>query len=322
MTKRITLLASHGVQPLDVTGPASVFAQANECMGDDTYYSVELVSPEGGQISAFAEVGLMTQSIEETDTSGIHTLLIAGHKPKGTAELVTNLAAQAWFSEAAKTAMRWGSVCGGTYILAHWGLISGCRVATHWRTVDRLAREFKDICVDGDALYVTNDKLWTSAGVTAGIDMALAMVEADVGPDIAAQVARHLVVYMRRPASQSQFSEPLRHQSHAASPYEPLINWMKSNLHSDLSVDRLAERAGQSVRTFQRKFADDIGRTPAAFVEDLRLERAKALLSSNVPIKTIAQNVGYVSPAQLNLVFQRRFRLAPSMWKAMHADAE
>lgn len=318
MSKRVVFLFSHEVQPIDVTGPASAFAQANECAGIADFYKMEFVSPHGGPITSFSGLPLHTQAIADIATDDIDTLLLGGHKPKGTLDLINESEAKDWFTHASETARRWGSVCGGAYILAAWRLVDGCKVASHWRSTRRLGEDYPEVKVDAEALYVTEGRLWTSAGVTAGIDMALAMIEEDLGAEIAAAVARHLVVYMRRPGSQSQFSEPLKHQTNAAAPYATLINWAKSNLTADLTVDQLAGRAGQSLRTFQRKFRESTGQTPAAFIEDLRLDRAKALISSDVPLKSVAHDVGYTSASQLNLVFQRRYGVAPSVWKAMH----
>ena len=318
MSKRIVFLFSHEVQPVDVTAPASAFAQANECAGLSDFYQMEFASPHGGPVISFSGLPLHTQAVADVRTDGIDTLLLGGHKPMGTVDLIKETSAKDWFSEASQTARRWGSVCGGSYILAAWGLLDGCHVASHWRSTRRITEDFPEVKIDAEALYVSEGRLWTSAGVTAGIDMALAMIEEDLGAEIAAAVARHLVVYMRRPGSQSQFSEPLRRQTSAAAPYATLINWAKANLKHDLTTDALAEQAGQSLRTFQRKFKESTGQTPAAFVEDIRLDRAKALLSTGVPLKTIAEEVGYLSPAQLSIVFRRRFGIAPSMWKTVH----
>lgn len=321
MSKRIVFLFSHEVQPVDVTGPASAFAQANECASLPDFYKMEFVSPHGGPVTSFSGLPLHTHSVWEVEAEGVDTLLLGGHKPMGTLDLIAETETKTWFARASQTARRWGSVCGGAYILAAWGLVDGCKIASHWRSTGRISADYPDVKVDPDALYVTEGRLWTSAGVTAGIDMALAMIEEDLGAEIAAAVARHLVVYMRRPGSQSQFSEPLKRQTTAAAPYATLINWAKANLGADLTVEQLAGRAGQSLRTFQRKFRDSTGQTPAAFIEDLRLERAKALLASDVPLKTVASEIGYPTPSQLTIVFRRRYGVAPSMWKAMHAGS-
>ena len=320
MTKRIVFLFSHEVQPVDVAGPASSFAQANECAGVANFYTTEFASPHGGPVTSFSGLPLHTRPVADITPENIDTLLLAGHKPQGTVDLIAETDARDWFARASQTARRWGSVCGGAYILAAWGLVDGCRVASHWRSTRRIAADFPAVNVDNDALYVTDGRLWTSAGVTAGIDMALAMIEEDLGADIAAAVARHLVVYMRRPGSQSQFSEPLKRQTDAAAPYADLIHWAKAHRSANLTVDQLADRAGQSLRTFQRKFREATGQTPAAFIEDLRLDRAKALLACDVPLKTVASEIGYPNASQLTLVFRRRYGVAPSMWKAMHGS--
>ncbi|MBL4666352.1 MAG: AraC family transcriptional regulator, partial [Sneathiella sp.] len=268
MTKRIILFASHGLQALDVTGPSSVFSTANKFMADEKPYRVELVSPAGGLIKTISGVSLDTASIAETSPKGIDTILVTGHDTDGHEALVAHDAAKEWVTDAAQGARRWGSVCVGALALASWGLLSKRTVTTHWAAAEELARMLPNTSINPDSLYVVDDDLWTSAGVTAGIDMSLAMVEADLGSDIAAQIARSLVVYLRRPGSQSQFSGPLKAQYASASSYRELIEWAEANLDADLSVETLAARAGHSTRTFQRHFADQIGRTPAAYIED------------------------------------------------------
>lgn len=320
MTRRIVILANHRVQALDVTGPASVFAAATKALGDGTSYDIEVVSPAGGLIETISGVDLHSSSVCQTSADKIDTLLVAGHDEIGTQALTTDSSTRDWFIRAASSARRWGSVCSGAFVIAAWDLLSGRRATTHWSAIDQFRDQFETTEVDPDALYVIDDELWTSAGVTSGIDMALAMVEEDFGANISAMVAKQLVVYLRRPGHQSQFSHSLEMQCDAASPYGELINWMKANLAIDLPVAGLAERVGQSSRTFQRKFAREIGSTPAAFVESLRLERAKILISSDVPLKTVAAEIGYPTPSQLSIVFQRRFGVSPSVWKRMHTE--
>lgn len=316
--RRIVLLASHRVQVLDITGPAAVFSAANDLFPDFAPYTVEIVSPDGGLVSSISGVSIDSASLTDTPASGVDTVLVAGHDTKGTHKFVQNAAARTWMEAASKSARRWGSVCSGAFMLAAWGLLSGKRVATHWQGEEELETRYPDVCVDRNALFVKDGNTWTSAGVTAGIDMALAMVEDDLGADVATDIARRLVVYLRRPGSQSQFSSPLKCQSDGASPYYELIQWAQDNLDKDLSVQALADHAGQSARTFQRKFSAQTGRTPAAFVEDLRLERAKALIAHDSPLQRVSKNVGYPSAAQLSIAFKRKYGVAPSVWKAMH----
>lgn len=318
MTKRIVLLASDGVQALDVTGPASVFSEASRARTGEAIYAIDVVSPRGAPIQTVSGVTLGSRAIADAPSRDIDTLLVAGHDKSGTANLIANRAAKDWVADAARHARRWGSVCSGTFPLAAWGLLSGKTVATHWSRLGALADEYPDIVVDEDSLYVVDGRVWTSAGVTAGIDMSLAMVEADHGASLAAHIARRLVVYLRRPGTQSQFSSPLKSQYAASGRYADLIAWAANNLRETLTVDALANRAGQSPRTFQRRFAQQIGRTPAAVIEDLRLDRAKALIACDVPLQTVATEIGYASSSQLTAAFRRRFGVAPSVWKAMH----
>lgn len=321
MTKIITILTSHRSQALDITGPAAVFSSANDLMPNNKPYKLEIVSPEGGAVETVSGVSLNTKPIASVRTNEIDTFLIAGHDETGTLALINNHKARDWTIAVAKSARRWGSVCSGSFALAAWGLLDGRRAATHWSGADILASSYPNVDVDAEAIYVTDEKVWTSAGVTAGIDMSLAMVEADLGQEVAVQIARRLVVYMRRPGSQSQFSGPLQYQHEAASAYGDLIDWAKGQLNQDLTVRALAERAGQSLRTFQRRFRQQTGQSPAACIEALRLERAKALIGADVPLKMVAHEIGYPSASQLTSVFRRRFGLSPSVWKTMHTQA-
>jgi len=318
MTQRISLLASHGVQALDITGPSSVFSAANELLSKENHYSIDVASPDGGLIKTVSGVSIQTTPITAQPVDGIDTLLIGGHNRSGSEALIEHVQARAWVTRAVRTSRRWGSVCSGAFVLAAWGLLSNKKAATHWSAVDDLADRYPSVQVDKDSLFVVDGSVWTSAGVTAGIDMSLAMVEADFGADLATKIARHLVVYLRRPGSQSQFSEPLKSQLERSSPYYSLLDWIVENLKNDLSVETLAANAGQSTRTFQRRFAKHVGATPAAYVESVRIERAKALIASDVALQSVARDVGFSSATQLSVVFHRHFGVAPSVWKAMH----
>jgi transcriptional regulator GlxA family with amidase domain len=194
-------------------------------------------------------------------------------------------------------------------------------VATHWASCERLARKFPALEVDADSLYVVDGKIWTSAGVTTGIDMALALVEADLGAATANLIARHFVLYARRPGYQSQFSPLLQAQTVAEAPFAALIDWMQDNLDQPLDVPTLADHAGLTERSFYRKFTEATGKTPAHFVEGLRLDAARTLLTKGLPIKTIAGKVGLNSPARFGQAFERRFGMAPSLFREMHRAA-
>ncbi len=303
---RIALLAYEGCQLLDVTGPAAVFGAANEASGRPVY-DLRIVSPDGGVVVSNSGVALHSRRIGGQPD----TLLVAGGS-RGLKTVTARADVRRWLAKAAPGAKRYGSVCTGAFVLAAAGLLDGRRVATHWASCDRLARNFPALEVDADSLYVVDGKVWTSAGVTTGIDMALALVEADLGAAVANLIARHFVL---------QFSPLLQAQTAAEAPFVGLIDWMQAHLDRPLDVPALAQRAGLSERSFYRKFTEATGKTPAHFVESLRLEAARTLLAQGLPLKAIAGRVGLSSPARLGQAFERRFGMPPSLFREMHRAA-
>jgi transcriptional regulator GlxA family with amidase domain len=312
---RIVIVAYEGCQLLDVTGPAAVFGAANEGRGQP-FYDVQIVSPDGGAVVSNAGVALQSRRIGGQPD----TLLVAGGS-LGLKAAMARPDLRRWLRRVAPKARRYGSVCTGAFVLASAGLLDGKRVATHWASCQRLAERFSALEVDADSLYVVDGKVWTSAGVTTGIDMALALVEADLGAALANLIARHFVLYARRPGYQSQFSPLLQAQSAAETPFVELIDWMGAHLDQPLDVPALAARAGLSERSFYRKFTEATGKTPAHFVESLRLDAARTLLAKGLPLKAIAGQVGLRSSARLGQAFERRFGMAPSLFREMHAAA-
>jgi transcriptional regulator GlxA family with amidase domain len=316
MTKhRIFILAYEGCQLLDVTGPAAVFGAANEAHGQ-AFYDLRIVSPDGGAVTTNSGVAIQSRKISGQPD----TWLVAGGS-LGLKAAMERGDLRRWLNAVAPKTRRYGSVCTGAFVLAAAGLLDGRRVATHWASCERLAENFPNLEVDADSLYVVDGKIWTSAGVTTGIDMALALVEADLGAAMANLIARHFVLYARRPGYQSQFSPLLQAQTEAEAPFAKLIVWMQENLDQPLDVPALAARAGMTERSFYRKFTEATGKTPAHFVEGLRLDAARALLTKGLPIKTIAGKVGLNSPARLGQAFERRFGMAPSLFREMHRAA-
>jgi transcriptional regulator GlxA family with amidase domain len=271
------------------------------------------VSPDGGITTSNCGVAIATRRIAGQPD----TLLVAGGS-RGLKAAMERDDLRRWLRKVAPNARRFGSVCTGAFVLAAAGLLDGKRVATHWASCDRLAQRFPALTVDAESLYVVDGKVWTSAGVTTGIDMALALVEADLGAATANLIARHFVLYARRPGYQSQFSPLLQAQSAAEAPFAALIEWMQQNLDQPLDVPALAERAGLSERSFYRKFTQATGKTPAHFVESLRLEAARTLLTRDLPLKTIAGKVGLNSSARLGQAFERRFGMPPTLFREMH----
>jgi transcriptional regulator GlxA family with amidase domain len=312
---RVVILAYEGCQLLDVTGPAAVFGAANESRAQP-FYDLSIVSPDGGAVTSNAGVAIQSRKIGGQPD----TLLVAGGS-RGLKAAMTRDDLRRWLRTVAPKARRFGSVCTGAFLLAAAGLLDGKRVATHWASCERLARKFPALEVDADSLYVVDGKIWTSAGVTTGIDMSLALVEADLGAATANLIARHFVLYARRPGYQSQFSPLLQAQTAAEAPFAALIDWMQENLDQPLDVPTLAVRAGLTERSFYRKFTEATGKTPAHFVEGLRLDAARTLLTKGLPIKTIAGKVGLNSPARFGQAFERRFGMAPSLFREMHRAA-
>jgi len=315
-TLTIALLAYDGFQLLDVTGPAAVFAAANREL-KCSVYRVEVLSPPGGAVRSDSGVTLQTRPMARLPEGRIDTLLIAGAEENALRAVVANQAVRRWVPRRAVKARRIGSVCSGTFVLASLGLIDGRRVATHWEACAPLAALYPDVTVDPEALYVVDGNVWTSAGVTTGIDMALAMVEADCGADVANAIARRLVLYARRPGYQSQFSPLLNARIQADSPFADLIGWMQNHLDQPLDVPTLAARAGLGERNFYRRFLTATGSSPAHFVEALRLEAARTLVDGDLPLKGVAAKVG-LSPIRLNQAFERRFGVPPRLFRDMH----
>lgn len=314
MTHKLSILAYDGCQLLDVTGPAAVFGAANQA-AEKPVYDLQIVSASGGLVTSNCGVALQSKKIGGQPD----TLLVAGGS-HGLKAAMTDPAVRRWLQRVAPRTRRYGSVCTGAFVLASAGLLDGKRVATHWASCTRLAEKFPALSVDAEALYVVDGKVWTSAGVTTGIDMALAVVEADLGAETANLIARHFVLYARRPGYQSQFSPMLQAQATADAPFAALIDWMQDHLDRDLDVPTLARHAGFSERSFYRKFTEATGKTPAHFVEDLRLDAARTLLSKGVALKTIAGRIGLKSSARLGQAFERRFGVTPSLFRQMHAS--
>jgi len=313
----IVLLVFDGIQILDVTGPAAVFAAANDAIGS-THYAVHIVSPQGGEIQSNSAIALATQPIQGIRPNAVDTLLIAGGDDDKVLAFAAHSDVKQWVVRASKSCRRYGSICSGALALAHYGLLDGKQATTHWSTCADLAAHYPMVHVDADALYVQDGRLWTSAGVTTGVDMCLAMVAADVGEAVSNAIARRLVLYAKRPGYQSQFSPVLTAQAKAAEQFSDLVNWMREHLAEPLKVARLAERAAMSQRSFHRNFTQCMAQTPAHFVESLRLEKARLLLAAMVPIKSVAVATGYGNAGQLSKAFERRIGMPPSLYRGLH----
>jgi transcriptional regulator GlxA family with amidase domain len=320
---RIAFVIYPGFELLDMSGPAAVFDGANHVLtqaGKPAFYSVEIVSFPGGPIRSSSGVMVHSQPCSAWDAGPADTLLIMGAHKEQLLPAIADPGLRAWLARVAQQAPRFGSVCSGAFFLASLGLIDGRSVATHWNACGPLARAYPLVKVDSESLYVVDGNLWTSAGVTTGIDMALAMVTRDLDAAIAGQVARGLVLYARRPGYQSQFSPLLQAQAKADSPFAELIGWIMSNLHTQLDVAALAARAGLSERTFHRRFVAATGDTPARFIESARLDAARMLLTRGASLKTVATRVGLAPAARFTEAFERRFGVTPTLFRETHSE--
>lgn len=314
---RVVVLALPAAQSLDIVGPVEVFdgaAQLAASRGLARPYEVSVVAPGGGTVELSNGLALGVDELPGP-RAAIDTIVVAGGV--GARMVREDDPAVAWLRRAAPRARRVTSVCTGAFALAQAGLLQGRRATTHWAWCGALERSFPAVAVDPDPIYVRDGDVWTSAGVTAGMDMSLALVEEDLGPDVALTVARWLVVFLKRPGGQAQFSAGLAAQVAAATrdPLRELQGWMTDNLDADLSVGALAARACLSERHFARAWRAETGETPAATVEALRVERARALLEDGQPVDAVARACGFSSAEVLRRVFHRRLGVAPSAYR-------
>ncbi|MFA7416690.1 MAG: helix-turn-helix domain-containing protein [Rhizobium sp.] len=319
----VAFIVYPGFELLDASGPASVYNGANRALGQNNrsaFYSVGLVSAKGGTVESSSGIAVETTAITELGPGDAQTVLVAGAERERLLPAVADPVLRAALPRLTAKAQRFGSVCSGGFLLAALGLFDGHRVATHWDSCKPLSDAFPAVAVDPDALYVADGRLWTSAGVTTGIDMALAMIASDLDATIAGEVAKRLILYLRRPGYQSQFSPVLQAQISSDSPFADLIGWIQANLDAPLDVSALAERAGLSERTFHRKFAAATGQTPARYVETARLDAARMLLSRGLSLKSVAAQVGLFPATRLSEAFERRFGVAPRLFRDMHGD--
>ncbi|MFJ3522693.1 GlxA family transcriptional regulator [Pseudomonas sp. NPDC090203] len=312
--KRVLILALPPVDALDVIGPAEVFALANSlCREHPEPYSVELVSSAGeAQIPSHTGIALVAHhTLQEEQTSGraIDTLIVtSGWNP---AEQLDENAIE-WIREQSPKVRRLCSICVGAFALAHAGLLNGRRATTHWRMARDMADRYPLVNVDPNPIWIKDGNLYTSAGISAGIDLALALVGEDLGEDIALEVAKNLVLFLRRPGGQAQFSIALQSQHHPGSNLDELCVWISEHLHSELTVEILADHLSISVRTLIRLFQRDLKTTPAKYIEDVRIEAVcRALELGGRSLEDIARICGYRSIDVLRKAFIRRMGVSP-----------
>ena len=317
----IAIVGGDDTQILDITGPAEIFSRCRRLLESSgvsdprPYRVVILASSQTRRLRTSSGIVLETDALLSEFKEPIDTLLVAGgtaiEMMRGDDPLVE------WLRNHFQHIRRVGAVCTGAFALAHAGLLSGRKATTHWAWCERLAHRFPDIEVDADPIFIRDANLYTSAGVTAGMDLALALVEEDHGSRVVMRIARELVLYLRRPGTQSQFSTPLAGQMSERAPIRELQLWLAVNWHLPITIDGMASQAGMSPRHFARVFARDVGATPAQYLERLRVHGASLRLAeSSLGLERIAIESGYASADVMRRSFLRVLRINPEDYRA------
>lgn len=319
---RVVILAPPGVQSLDVVGPAEVFWEAARRLGDNSAYEVQIIGTTEGAVCGTGNLRFLADRTIYDPDEPIDTLLVGGDPSFDEIDP----AVTAWLSRRAPSVRRYGSVCTGVFFLAAAGLLDGRSVTTHWECADKLRNDFPNLVVDDNQIFIRDGPLCTTAGVTAGMDLALALVEEDFGRELALVVARYMVMFLKRPGGQSQFSAHLAAQMSTKSQIQQAQEYVLENLCADLSVDLLARRAGMSTRNFARVFRRDVNLTPAAFVDAARIDAARRMLTdTKTPLQRVARSCGFGNLNTMRRVFVRNLGVAPldyrKSFRSAYADA-
>lgn len=307
-SRRVVLLSPPGVQSLDVVGPAEVFWEAARRLGDPESYHVQVMGTRPGPVCGTGSLRFLADSNIYDPDQPIDTLLVAGDPAFDEIDpaIIT------WLKRRVPSVRRYGSICTGVFFLAAAGLLDGRRVTTHWECADKLRNEYPNLTVDPDQIFIIEGGLCTAAGVTAGIDLALALVEQDYGRELALIVARYMVVFLKRPGGQSQFSAHLAAQMSSKTSIQRVQEYVLENLSAELSIDALATLAGMSPRNFARVFRREMEMTPAEFVEAARLDAARRMLvDTNRPLQGIAHICGFGGLDCMRRAFVRNLDTSP-----------
>ncbi|GAA0285838.1 GlxA family transcriptional regulator [Streptomyces polychromogenes] len=312
-----------GVEALDVTGPVGVLAGANAYLSatapGQTGYRIATASPGGAAVVSLSGVMLLPDL--DLAAAGVpHTVLVPGGAAGVPDPGAGRSGVVSWLKQNAADVERIVSVCTGAFLLAEAGLLAGKRATTHWSSAEELAQRHPDVAVEPDSIFIRDGEVYTSAGVTAGIDLALALVEEDVGRDAALAIARHMVVFLRRAGGQAQFSTQLQGQFAQRQELRDLQQWIAEHPDADLSVDALARRANLSARQFTRAFAEETGVTPGRYVANTRLETARRLLEdTDDDVVHVAAASGYATAEAMRRAFQRTLGTSPTDYRARRA---
>jgi transcriptional regulator GlxA family with amidase domain len=323
--RRIALLTFEAGQALDLVGPHDVFAAATEAVEKRGRardgYELLVVAPSRRPVRMESGLRVVPDvGLDELPRS-IDTLIVAGGR--GARLAARNASVIETVSRVARRVRRVAAVCTGSYVLAAAGLLDGKHATTHWAFCDRLAEQFPRVTLDRDPIYVRDGGLWTSAGVTAGMDLSLAMVEEDLGRELSLLVARWLVMFVRRAGGQSQFSAQLKNQLAERAPIRALQDAILEHPEAPLDVPQMARRAGMSVRNFARVFRAEIGESPAAYVERVRVELARRLLeTTGLPVEHVAEAAGFGTPETLRRAFARLVGISPREYRARFGGSD
>lgn len=312
--REIVFIAYPQMGLLDLSGAQTVFWAASRALAERSLPGYRLATASlSGELVATAEgLCVTTQPLEQMNLACLDTLIVPG-APDICRSLDSHAELVAWIAGNAAAVRRVAAVCSGAFLLAQAGLLDGLRAATHWAMCDALQQRFPKIRVDADAIFVRQERIWTSAGVSAGIDLALALVEEDCGREVAMAVARELVVYLRRPGGQAQYSRLLQAQSGETAPFDKLHLWLAEHAGDpSLSVETLAEQACMSTRNFSRLYKASTGRTPSKAIELFRLEAARRLLEdTTLGLERVARQCGFGNEERMRGVFQRNLSVSP-----------
>ena len=315
--RRIVMVAYDGANALDIVGPLDILGAS--FISDETAdarYTVDVVSPDGGLISTYPSgVSIQSRCYKSIRYAAIDTLLVAGGE--AFENVLHNDALLNWIFRSAKKSRRVASVCTGAFLLAAAGLLEKRRATTHWRWAERLQTSYPEVLVEPDRLYTKDGNVYTSAGITAGMDLALALVEEDFGGNVAREIARNWVIFAKRPGGQSQFSAllPESTETHNHS-LEEVIALIHDNPEADLSIEALADFAHMSVRNFARRFRDETGVTPGKYVERIRLAAARSRLENSAEsIESVAQRTGFINTERMRRTFMRHLRISPQDYR-------
>jgi transcriptional regulator GlxA family with amidase domain len=314
-SRRILFVVFDQFELLDLSGPSSVF-NAAKILLEHPVYSIHTLSTVGGLVCSRTGIEVNSQPLEGISVCSTDTILVVGGAKQAISEVSLDQNLRAWLVINSSKAERVGSICSGALVLAANGLLDAKKATTHWADLAQLAQDYPNVEVQQDALYCEDGNIWTSAGVTTGIDMALAMVGKDHNRKVMKEIASWLVVYAHRPGHQSQFSELLAAQNNHL--FSDIVVWLDRNLHKPLKVRDMAEKSAMTERTFYRKFTDEVGCTPSKFLENRRLFRAKQLLETGSVVKSVSTSVGYQSALGFRNAFEAKYGLSPALYKRIH----